>query len=45
VGYNEANLIDVVIVIGDKTISHHNRNLSGFSIDCHVAAALEEVKA
>ena len=40
-GYNEANLIDVVIVIGDKTISNYIHNLAGFAIDFPVAPELE----
>jgi len=40
-GYTEANLIDVVIVIGDKTISNYIHNLAGFAIDFPVAPELE----
>ena len=32
-GYNEANLIDVIIVVGDKIISNYLHNLTGFEID------------
>lgn len=32
-GYNEANLIDVVIIVGDKIISNYIHNLAGFEID------------
>lgn len=32
-GYTEANLIDVVMAIGDKTISNYMHNLAGFTID------------
>ena len=32
-GYTEANLIDVVMMIGDKTISNYIHNLTGFEID------------
>lgn len=32
-GYTEANMIDVVIVIGDKIISNYLHNLTGFEID------------
>ncbi len=39
-GYTEANLIDVVIVIGDKVISNYIHNLAGFEIDFPVAPAL-----
>jgi uncharacterized peroxidase-related enzyme len=40
VGYNEANMIDVVIVIGDKIISNYIHNLTGFAIDFPVASEL-----
>lgn len=36
-GYTEANLIDVVIMIGDKTISNYLHNLTDFSIDFPLA--------
>ncbi|WP_194777633.1 carboxymuconolactone decarboxylase family protein [Pararhodonellum marinum] len=36
-GYTEANMIDVVIVIGDKTISNYMHNLTGFEIDFPLA--------
>lgn len=36
-GYTEANLIDVVIIIGDKIISNFIHNLAGFPIDFPVA--------
>jgi uncharacterized peroxidase-related enzyme len=42
-GYTEANLIDVVIVIGDKTISNYIHNLTGFDIDFPVAPELTEL--
>ncbi|WP_152286861.1 carboxymuconolactone decarboxylase family protein [Flavicella marina] len=32
-GYSEENLIDLVIVIGDKTISNYIHNLADFAID------------
>ena len=40
-GYTEANLIDVVMVIGDKIISNYIHNLTGFAIDFPVAPELE----
>lgn len=40
-GYTEANLIDVVIVVGDKIISNYIHNLAGFEIDFPVAPELE----
>ena len=39
-GYDEANLIDVVIVIGDKIISNYLHNLTGFEIDFPLADQL-----
>lgn len=39
-GYNEANLIDVVILIGDKIMSNYLHNLAGFEIDFPVAPEL-----
>lgn len=42
-GYNEANLIDVVMAIGDKTISNYIHNLADFAIDFPLAPTLELV--
>lgn len=39
-GYSEANLIDVVIVVGDKVISNYIHNLTGFEIDFPIASEL-----
>lgn len=39
-GYTEANMIDVVIVIGDKTISNYLHNLTGFEVDFPLAPSL-----
>ncbi|WP_317195137.1 carboxymuconolactone decarboxylase family protein [Algoriphagus oliviformis] len=39
-GYTEANLIDVVIVVGDKVISNYIHNLTGFEIDFPLAPEL-----
>ena len=36
-GYTEANLVDVVIVVGDKIISNYIHNLAGFEIDFPLA--------
>jgi len=36
-GYDEANMIDVIIVIGDKIISNYLHNLTGFDIDFPIA--------
>lgn len=40
-GYTEANLIDVVIVVGDKIISNYIHNLTGFTVDFPAAPKLE----
>jgi uncharacterized peroxidase-related enzyme len=39
-GYTEANMIDVVIVVGDKIISNYIHNLTGFEIDFPLAEEL-----
>lgn len=39
-GYTEANMIDSVIVIGDKTISNYIHNLTDFAIDFPLAPSL-----
>lgn len=39
-GYTEANLIDVVIVVGDKIISNYIHNLADFAIDFPIAPEL-----
>lgn len=39
-GYNEANMIDVVIVVGDKVISNYIHNLTNFAIDFPIAPKL-----
>lgn len=44
-GYTEVNLIDVVIIVGDKVISNYIHNLAGFEIDFPVAQELETVEA
>jgi uncharacterized peroxidase-related enzyme len=36
-GYSEANLIDVIIVVGDKIISNYLHNLTEFEIDFPLA--------
>jgi uncharacterized peroxidase-related enzyme len=36
-GYNEANMIDVIIVVGDKIISNYLHNLTNFEIDFPIA--------
>ena len=44
-GYTEENLIDTVIVIGDKVISNYIHNLANFAIDFPIATELELEKA
>lgn len=39
-GYDEANMIDVVMIIGDKIISNYLHNLTGFEIDFPLAQQL-----
>jgi len=39
-GYTEANLVDVVIIVGDKIISNYIHNLTGFEIDFPLADEL-----
>ena len=39
-GYDEANMIDVVMVIGDKITSNYLHNLTGFEIDFPLAQLL-----
>lgn len=39
-GYTEANLIDVIIVVGDKIISNYIHNLTEFEIDFPIASEI-----
>lgn len=39
-GYNEANMIDVIIVVGDKIISNYLHNLTEFEIDFPIAEVI-----
>lgn len=39
-GYTEGNLVDVIIVVGDKIISNYIHNLTGFEIDFPLAPEL-----
>lgn len=39
-GYSESNLIDVIIVVGDKVISNYIHNLTEFAIDFPIAPEL-----
>lgn len=40
-GYTESNMIDIVMIIGDKIISNYIHNLTGFEIDFPLAVELE----
>lgn len=44
-GYDESNLIDVIMVIGDKIISNYIHNIAEFAIDFPIAQPLEEAVA
>lgn len=44
-GYTEANMIDVIIVVGDKIISNYVHNLADFAIDFPLAPELNTVNA
>lgn len=44
-GYSESNLIDVVLNIGDKTVSNYIHNITDFEIDFPLAPSLEEAVA
>lgn len=43
-GYDEANMIDVIVIVGDKIISNYIHNLADFAIDFPLAAELESNK-
>lgn len=44
-GYNKANVVDILIVVGDKIISNYLHGIGQFEIDFPVAQPLEEVPA
>jgi uncharacterized peroxidase-related enzyme len=44
-GYTKANLIDILIVVGDKIISNYLHGVTQIPIDFPVAVALDEVLA
>lgn len=44
-GYTKANLVDILIVIGDKIISNYLYGVGQFAIDFPLAAELEAVAA
>jgi uncharacterized peroxidase-related enzyme len=41
-GYNKANLVDIILVIGDKIISNYLHGIGQFEIDFPVAPVLED---
>ena len=41
-GYNEANLVDILVVIGDKIVSNFIHGVTNVPIDFPVAPELEE---
>lgn len=43
-GFTESNLIDLVIIVGDKVISNYIHNLAGFEIDFPLAIELEKAE-
>lgn len=44
-GYNKANLVDIIIIIGDKIISNYLHGVGQFAIDFPIAPELEAVAA
>ena len=40
-GYTEANLVDIIIVIGDKTISNYLHSVTQIPVDWEAAPSLE----
>ena len=44
-GYTEANLVDIILVTGDKIISNYLHGVTQFPIDFPVAPVLDEVYA
>ncbi|MEN0006864.1 MAG: carboxymuconolactone decarboxylase family protein [Bacteroidota bacterium] len=44
-GYNEANLVDIVVAIGDKVISNFIHGATQVPVDFPAAPALEEITA
>ncbi len=40
-GYTKGNLVDVLVVVGDKIISNYLHNIGGFEIDFPIAEELE----
>lgn len=39
-GYNEGNLVDAIMIIGDKTIMNYLHNLTGIAVDFPLAPSL-----
>lgn len=44
-GYNKGNVVDILIVIGDKIISNYLHGVGQFAIDFPLAQELETVAA
>ncbi|MFC3879415.1 carboxymuconolactone decarboxylase family protein [Algoriphagus namhaensis] len=42
-GYTEGNLVDAIVIVGDKIISNYIHNLTEFAIDFPIAPELEQV--
>ncbi len=42
-GYTKENIVDIIIVIGDKVVSNFLHGIGGFAVDFPAAPALEEV--
>lgn len=40
-GYTKGNLVDVLLVVGDKIVSNYSHNIGGFEIDFPIAPELE----
>lgn len=43
-GYNEANLVDTMIIVGDKTISNYLHSTAQFAVDFPMAPALNNIE-
>ncbi|MHA7131054.1 carboxymuconolactone decarboxylase family protein [Algoriphagus namhaensis] len=44
-GYTEGNMVDAIVIVGDKIISNYIHNLTEFAIDFPIAPELEQVTA
>ena len=43
-GWNEGNLVDVMVVIGDKTVSNYLHSTTKIPVDFPAAVALADVR-